>query len=536
MRFSIPCFNSKKKKEGKRWREIEGRIEQAEHLEQLPSWNALEENTLMMQAFEWYVPADENHWRRLRKALPSLQDIGVDSIWIPPGCKAMSPSGNGYDIYDLYDLGEFDQKGNRATKWGAKEELQALGSVAQKLGIGIYWDAVLNHKAAADYAERFSAVKVDPTNRNIEISRPEEIRGWTGYEFPGRGARYSSMRYNWQHFNGVDWDDSRKTNAIYKIKAPGKDWAKDVSTENGNYDYLMFANLDYSNPEVQADVLHWGKWIGTQMPLHGMRLDAVKHYSLTFQKEFVSQMRESYGPDFAFVAEYWKGEVEPLLDYLHQMDHKVNLFDAPLVQRFSTISQTPRGDLRKIFDKSLVQCKPDHAVTFVANHDTQPSQSLEAPIADFFKPLAYALILLRGQGQPCIFYGDLYGIQGGVQKPLPPSCRGQLPILARARKLYAYGEECKYFDQRNCIGFVRYGNRQHPSGLACVMSNAGAARKRMYVGKTHIGEEWTDILGFCTETVVIDPHGYAVFPVSAMSVSVWVDSKAEGRERLNRPL
>lgn len=77
----------------------------------------------------------------------------------------MSPSGNGYDIYDLYDLGEFDQKGCRATKWGTKEELLELTRAAQKIGIGVIWDAVLNHKAAADYTERFPAVKVDPKGR-----------------------------------------------------------------------------------------------------------------------------------------------------------------------------------------------------------------------------------------------------------------------------------------------------------------------------------------------------------------------------------
>lgn len=116
----------------------------------------------MMQAFEWHVPDDQAHWRRLYQALLSLKDIGVDNMWIPPGCKAMSPSGNGYDIYDLYDLGEFDQKGSRATKWGSKEELLDLIFFAQDLGIGVYWDAVLNHKAGADYTERFPAVRVDP--------------------------------------------------------------------------------------------------------------------------------------------------------------------------------------------------------------------------------------------------------------------------------------------------------------------------------------------------------------------------------------
>ena len=51
------------------------------------------------------------------------------------------------------------------------------------------------------------------------------------------------------------------------------------------------------------------------------------------------------------------------------------------------------------------------AVTFVDNHDSEPGQALESFIEDWFKPLAYALILLRKEGLPCVFYGDYYGIE-----------------------------------------------------------------------------------------------------------------------------
>lgn len=95
----------------------------------------------MMQAFEWYVPDDHKHWKRLHDQAAQLKATGVDNIWLPPGCKASSPSGNGYDIYDLYDLGEFDQKGSKGTKWGTKDELLALVSKANEVGLGIYWDA-----------------------------------------------------------------------------------------------------------------------------------------------------------------------------------------------------------------------------------------------------------------------------------------------------------------------------------------------------------------------------------------------------------
>lgn len=126
-----------------------------------PRPQGAQQNQTMFQGFEWYVPADHQHWRRLEKALPTLAALGVTSMWIPPACKAGWYTGNGYDIYDLYDLGEFEQKGSRHTKWGTKEELVAMAEAAARCGIRILFDAVLNHKAAADYSEEVAAVKYE---------------------------------------------------------------------------------------------------------------------------------------------------------------------------------------------------------------------------------------------------------------------------------------------------------------------------------------------------------------------------------------
>lgn len=94
---------------------------------------------------------------------------GIDNLWIPPGCKASSPSGNGYDVYDLYDLGEFDAKGSVGTKWGTRQELLDLVNKANEIGLGIYWDAVLNHKAGADSTEKCRAVEVDPSSASYPV-------------------------------------------------------------------------------------------------------------------------------------------------------------------------------------------------------------------------------------------------------------------------------------------------------------------------------------------------------------------------------
>lgn len=129
-------------------------------------------NYTMIQAFEWYIPADQKHWKRLQYALRGLKSIGVDNLWIPPACKASSPQGNGYDIYDIYDLGEFEQKGSTPTKWGSKTDLENLCREAKSLGMGVYFDAVLNHKAAADEKEKCRAVRVSYESECISLPVP----------------------------------------------------------------------------------------------------------------------------------------------------------------------------------------------------------------------------------------------------------------------------------------------------------------------------------------------------------------------------
>ncbi|KAK3683383.1 glucan 1,4-alpha-maltohexaosidase [Podospora appendiculata] len=491
-------------------------------------------NNTMMQAFEWYVPADQKHWLRLEKQAAQLKHWGIDNMWLPPGCKGSSNEGNGYDIYDLYDLGEFNQKGGVSTKWGTKDDLLKLSRKAKEVGLGLYWDAVLNHKFAADHREKCQAIEVDPENRNKEVSGQYEIDAWVGFDFPGRGDKYSKQKYHWYHFSGVDYNAANGKTAIYKIVSDKSDgWAQtpDVDGEKGNYDFLMGSDLDYSHPEVQSDVLAWGRWIGDQIPLKGIRFDAIKHYSESFLRNFMQEMDKTFGSGWFFVGEFWKDSLSDMTAYLDRMGQKFSLFDAPLVYNFSEISKSKGADLRKVFDDTLVQKAPICAVTLVMNHDTQPYQALEAPIEDWFKPLAYALILARDTGYPCVWYGDLYGIKG--EHPFPPSCSGALPKIVLARKLYCYGLQKDYFDYATCIGWVRYGTWDYRYGCATVMSNAGPGSKRMHVGEMHAGETWTDVLGWHQDRVVIGQDGYGEFKCGQTSVSMWVNEKADGRNRFS---
>lgn len=54
--------------------------------------------------------------------------------------------------------------------------------------------------------------------------------------------------------------------------------------------------------------------------------------------------------------------------------------------------------------------------------------------------------------------------------------------------------------------------------------------KHMEVGKEHVGEEWTDILGWHQGVIKIAEDGWGDFPCSAESVSIWVKVGARGRD------
>ena len=119
------------------------------------------------------------------------------------------------------------------------------------------------------------------SDRNKDITDPYEIEGWLGFTFPGRGDKYSKQKYHWYHFSGTDYNAADEKSAIYRIDGNGKNWSQLVDKENGNYDYLMFADLDYSHQEVVDDVKNWGVWLGKELTIKGIRFDAIKHVSIS---------------------------------------------------------------------------------------------------------------------------------------------------------------------------------------------------------------------------------------------------------------
>ena len=107
----------------------------------------MEKNDTLLQAFEWYLPDDSQHWNKLKVLAPSFSNLGVTLVWLPPAYKGAGGVHDvGYGVYDLYDLGEFDQKGTIPTKYGTKQEYLDAISAFQKENITVLADIIVTKK------------------------------------------------------------------------------------------------------------------------------------------------------------------------------------------------------------------------------------------------------------------------------------------------------------------------------------------------------------------------------------------------------
>lgn len=480
------------------------------------------QNGTLFQYFQWYTPSDGSHWRTLAQDVPHLAATGFTALWLPPASKGSGgPFDVGYGVYDLYDLGEFDQKGSVRTKYGTRDEYVQAIQTAKEAGMQVYADIVLNHRLGGDHTEVFHATPIDPANRYNALGSMHEIKAWTHFTFPGRNGQYSDFQWHWWHFDATDYNEMEPgANVVWLFD--GKSFDAQVDHEFGNYDYLMGCDLDFSMPEVQEELLRWGAWFVETTGVDGFRFDAVKHVKARYFHQWLNAMRQQTGKPLFGVGEYWSGYKPDLLEFIGQTGGDVHLFDVPLHYTFARIGREGAAfDLRTVFDGSLVNKVPNLAVTKVSNHDTQPMQSLESVVEPWFVPLAYALILLRRDGYPCVFHADYYGAtyEERGQRIEMASHRWMIDRFMYARKQWAYGEQNDYFDHPNCIGWVRRGSEAFPGGVAVVLSTGDYGWKTMNMPEADT--TYYDITGHIQTPVRTDGAGWGTFACPGRSVSVW---------------
>src|SRR5512133_3849256 len=143
-----------------------------------------ETNGVMMQYFHWYIPDDGSLWEQTANRAGELATAGITALWLPPAYKGIGgPIDVGYGVYDLYDLGEFDQKGSVRTKYGTKEALLQAIEALHAAGVQCYAGRVFNRKDGADEIEVIWAQEVDWDDRNKVLSDWLQIHVWTHFTF-----------------------------------------------------------------------------------------------------------------------------------------------------------------------------------------------------------------------------------------------------------------------------------------------------------------------------------------------------------------
>lgn len=480
------------------------------------------ENKTIFQAFEWEIKNDGSHWKHLMELAPQLKMLGFTGVWLPPAYKGAAGINDvGYGTYDLYDLGEFQQKDTIPTKYGTKEEYLHCIQTFHDLEMEVYADIVFDHFLGADESEKVEAQAHDPKNRTEEVGEEKTIEAWTKFTFPGRQGKYNDYIWTWKNFTGVDYDSRHKEHAIFSFA--GKEWAKKVDKEMGNFDYLMGADLDMNNPDTVCQLNKWGKWYQDVTNIDGYRLDAVKHIRFDFWIDWLKNRQKEKNKPLFVVGEYWSDDLAHLTDYLDSSGALFSLFDVPLHFNLQKASDSMGAfDMRNLLAGTLVSTRPEWATTFVDNHDTQKGQALESWVEGWFKVQAYATILLRKRGIPVVFYGDLYGIPTEDIAPVGE----ELSVLLKTRRRLSYGPEIDYFDNEDVVGWTRTGDLAHEySGFAVIMTNRKGGQKEMSLSALNGGQIFVDALGNCSEKVKITKDGLGTFPVKDGSISVWVNEK-----------
>jgi len=302
---------------------------------------------VMMQAFYWDVPAGGTWWNTVKGKVQDWSDAGIDAIWLPPVSKAQNGTFSmGYDPFDYFDLGEYNQMGSIETRFGSRAELQDLINTSHVAQLSVIADIVINHNSGGD----------------------TEINPLTGLS-------------NWTLFNPL----SGKFNRTYDDFHPNSNHVSDSGVFGGFpdlcHDQLNVQNWLWKSPESVA------KYYRDIIGFDGWRFDYVKGFEPMVVNDWITEVG-----GFS-VGEYWDSNVNTL-DWW-TTESKASAFDFACYYKMNDAFDG--NDLNKLNDDMLWKRNSSKAVTFVTNHDTDE-------IYDG-KMLAYAYILTH-EGYPTIFYRD----------------------------------------------------------------------------------------------------------------------------------
>ncbi|CAM1374113.1 alpha-amylase [Tenacibaculum xiamenense] len=404
---------------------------------------------VMMQAFYWDVPAGGNWWNTVKGKVQDWSNAGIDAIWLPPATKAQNGSFSmGYDPFDYFDFGKYDQMGSIETRFGSEKELKSLISEAHNSNLSVIADIVLNHNSGGQS-------EVNPVNGQAN---------WTKFEpMSGRFTR--------------DFNDFH----------PNYNYNNDTGVFGGfpdlSHSQIRVQNELWKNPESVA------KYYKNVMGFDGWRFDYVKG----FEPWVVREWKNEVG-GFS-VGEYWDGNAGTLDWWSGQAE--VSAFDFACYYRMRDAFQG--NNLNRLNDDMLWKRNPNKAVTFVANHDTDEIYN--------GKMLAYAYILTH-EGYPTIFYSDY---EEWLSKERLNNLIWIHNNLAGGNTSILYTDNDEYVARRNGhnnAGLVVYINNANHWQERWIQTNWSNTRIKDYTGHSN----WEPITqGGKWVKIQVPPKSYSVW-------------------------
>jgi len=385
---------------------------------------------VMLQTFYWDCPREDGKeyqwWNYIRREIPGLAKAGFTSLWLPPAHKAGNISGPsmGYDPYDFYDLGEFDQKGGVPTWFGTRAELQALIKDAHAHNMSLIADIVINHNNGAD------AQEVNPITGQSR---------WTLFN-----PKSGKFPRNWESFHPNMYE---------------------------SWDEMTFGDmpdLSHRNPHVYAELLNLARWLIEEIGFDGFRYDFVKGYgahTIQAMQEYrylrEGQLIKPYG-----VAEFWDSAANTL-NWVNMANfsnsNPVDAFDFPLREMLKALCDQYGFSLKNFAAWETVLSKQTQSVvTFVENHDLRDEGR---PITND-KLLAYSYILTH-EGYPCVFWKDYFNYNLALR-----DTSNGIDALVQAHEKYAGGSTQTLYLDDNLYIMQRNGYGGRP-GLIYVLNNNG---------------------------------------------------------------
>lgn len=366
---------------------------------------------LILQSFYWAVP-NGTWYNTVASRLQDIANLGFTILWMPPPSKTYGPGPDsnglqmGYEPYDYYDLGQYNQQGSVNTRFGSKSDLLNLINRTNNLNMSAMADIVLNHN-----------------------------RG--GYPQPN-GLNFTVVKSGLFLRNATDFN------------------CGDGLTE---YD---FPDLCTTNSYVRQQILEWGQWLRNKIGFKAWRFDFVKGYNASTVKAWTDLIG-----GFSLV-ENWQSTVPLITQYLSLESNTTKAFDFPLMYTFLNIfGRNGNYNLSTLINPStsLLMTDPQNAVTFVDTHDTvrQPANDII-----IHRDFMYAFILLYAGGTPSVFWRDLYP-NDPCAADAGSACQNQLDInyktvqinlrkLLEIRKDYASGTGSLLYSDQDLFIYQRNGN------------------------------------------------------------------------------